>query len=240
MTKSLKEWAKREVELAKVTNSDDENFLAMKEEIDKHYDAAYNAFDCFLEAIDTLDKPGFMKSIFVQLLNGDPLTPIEDNKEDWELVDAIDERKGDLTEIYECKRRDSLFKRIKYVGPNMAVEYTDSERCVCLDINRETMYTGGIGPKILDEMVPIHMPYSPRGKIKIFTEDFKYHEDFEGDFDTVGVLYFRFPDGRMKEVKRFFKEDHNTHEMVEINWTEYAARKNKADGLEKNKAQQGI
>ena len=91
------------------------------------------------------------------------------------------------------------------------------------------MYTGGMGPLILDEMMPITLPYYPCGKIRIFTEDFKYHEEHDGDLDTIGVLYFRMPDGTMTEVKRYFKEDHESKQMVEITQSEYLSRKKRVE-----------
>ena len=47
--------------------------------------------------------------------------------------------------------------------------------------------------------------------------------------DTVGVLYFRMPDGEIKEVKRYFKEDHESKQMVEINQSEYLSRKKRVE-----------
>lgn len=235
-TTSLMEWARREIDLA--TAGEMEEAPEMKEEMDKHFEAAYQAYCDFLERVEDLDKPGIAKTVFTQLLHEEPLTPIEDNEEDWTLVEGFDPASGNENpgwSIYQCDRRFSLFKKIIYAGDNRSTIYTDTARAVCMDINTQQMYTGGIGPKILDEMIPIKMPYQPLGKIKIFTEDFKCHEDSDEDFDTIGVLYFRMPDGQMKEVKRFFKEDYQTHEMVEIDKTEYFSRKKKAEGLKKKK-----
>lgn len=232
MTNSLKEWAKREIELAKNPKNG---------ELDKHYDAAFEAFCKFVDNTYGLDKPGIAKTIFTQLLHEDPLTPIEDNDDDWVFAEGFDPAAGNDNPgwtIYRCKRRSTLFKKVTYdrkTGEEDSVKFSDTGRYVCVDINTEQMYTGGMGSAILDEMIPISMPYSPIGKIKIFTEDFKCHEDFDGDFDTVGILYFRMPDGQMKEIKRFFKEDYKTHEMKEINMTEYLARKKKSEELIKKK-----
>ena len=135
--------------------------------------------------------------------------------------------------IYQCKRRSSLFKKVAYdrkTGEVDEITFRDIDRAVCVDINKpDCMYTGGMGPLLLDEMMPITLPYSPCGKTRIFTEDFKYHEEYEGDMDTVGVLYFRMPDGTMKEVKRYFKEDHESKQMVEISQSEYLSRKKRVE-----------
>lgn len=238
---NLKEWAKREIELAKNHNEGDEGFEAMKGELDKHYDAAFEAFCQFVDVTHGLDKPGIVKTIFTQLLHEDTLSPIEDNEDVWSFAEGFDPATGNDNPgwtIYQCKRRPALFKKVTYdrkTGEKDGVKFSDTGRYICIDINTEQMYTGGIGPAILDEMFPISMPYSPLGKIKIFTDHFKCHEDFDGDFDTVGILYFRMPDGQMKEIRRCFKEDYKTHEMKEINMTEYLARKKKAEGLKKKK-----
>lgn len=241
MSNSLKEWALREVKLATEGTSKDVP-AEMKGEMDKHYEVAYRAFCDFIDRAEGLDKPGIAKTIFTQLLHEEPLTPIEDNEDDWVFVGGFDPAEGNDNPgwtIYQCKRRSSLFKKVtcgRKDGEKDEIKFSDMGRYVCIDINTEQMYTGGMGSAILDEMIPISMPYSPLGKIKIFTEDFKCHEDFDGDSDTVGILYFRMPDGQMKEIKRFFKEDYKTHEMKEIGMTEYLARKKKAEGLKRKEA----
>lgn len=230
------EWAKREIELLK-----EDNDLDVREKMEKYGEVAFNVFCDLIENMRYVDKPGIVKSIFIQLLNGDPLTPIEDNEEDWTIVEGFDAVAGADNPgytIYQCKRRASLFKKVTYdkkTGEINEIKFTDADRAQCIDINKNYVYTGGFGNVILDEMLPIEMPYSPTGKIKIFTEEFLYHNEpnHKGDFDTFGVLYFRLVNGQMKEVKRFFKEDHKTREMVEITATEYLARKKKVEERKK-------
>lgn len=223
---SLKEWAKREMDL--VTKD-----LKMEEKA--YYEAAYQGFCEFVDRTENLERPGVAKTLLIQLINENPLSPIEDNEEDWMIVEGYDLEKENSNPgytIYQCNRRASLFKKVSYdkkTGEISSTKFTDADRSVCIDINTSEMFTGGIGPAILNEMIPIQMPYQPLGKIKIFTEEFKYHEDCEGSADTFGVLYFRMEDGQMKNVMRFFKDDYKTHEMVEINKSEYFARKTKAE-----------
>lgn len=237
MKPTILEWARREIDLATAGEDFD-----LKEEIDKHYEAAYQAFCDFCKHVEGLDKPGIVKTIFTQLLNENPLTPIENNEDDWDFVEGFDPEHDDSYDdqnpeysFYRCNRRPSLWKKVTYGSESARIRYSDMERSVCVDVNSENMYTGGMGPVVLDEMYPINLPYSPIGKIKIFTEDFKCHEDFDGDFDTVGILYFRMPDGQVKEVKRYFKEDHKIHEMIEIGLTEYLSRKKKSESWKKRR-----
>lgn len=216
----MKDWAKREVELAKNEARADEN----AEALNGLYNIALNAYYDLVDKLDGVGRPGIVKAILMQLMREEPLTPIEDNDEDWLEVDIESEDpnvKPDF-KIYQCKRRNSLFKK---VVDDDEVYYSDSERAIGCDVNTNKHYGGGMGLAVLAEDDPIKMPYMPTGKIVMFTEDFKYDEDVEGDFDTVGVLYFRYPNGEMKKVMRFFKEDPETKKMVEIPQKEYNDRK---------------
>lgn len=233
-TTKMKEWARREVDLAKAWLNDED--LEAKETISEEYEAAYRCYCNFLDEFEKLKDTRIIKTVFTQLLHEENLSPIVDSEDDWILVEGFDPAVGCDNpgwSIYQCKRRSSLFKKVAYdrkTGEVDEITFRDIDRAVCIDINKpDYMYTGGIGSLLLDEMIPITLPYSPCGKTRIFTEDFKYHEDQEGDMDTVGVLYFRIPDGTMKEVKRFFKEDYKTKEMVEIGYQEYLSRKKRVE-----------
>lgn len=237
----LKEWARREVDLAKTwLNVEDPD---AKEKVSEEYEAAYRSYCNFLDEFEKLKSIKIIKTVFTQLLHEENLSPIVDSDEDWILAEGFDPAAGNENpgfSIYQCRRRNSLFKKVTYdrkTGEEDEVTFRDIDRAVCVDINKpDCMYTGGMGPLVLDEMIPITLPYSPCRKIRIFTEDFKYHEEHEGDIDTVGVLYFRMPDGSMQEVKRYFKEDHKTKQMVEINLTEYLSRKKRVvERMEKAK-----
>ena len=240
-TTKMKEWARREVDLAKERLNDKDQIV--KEMVFEEYEAAYRSYCNFLDEYEKLENTKIIKTVFSQLLHEENLSPIVDSEDDWTLVEGFDPAVGNDNpgwSIYQCKRRSSMFKKVTYdrkTGEVDEITFRDIDRAVCIDINKaDCMYTGGMGPLVLDEMMPITLPYSPCGKIRIFTEDFKYHEDCEGDLDTVGVLYFRMPDGTMKEVKRYFKEDHETKQMVEITQSEYLSRKKRVEER-MNKAQ---
>lgn len=229
-TTKMKEWARREVDLAKAClNAEDQT---VKEMISEEYEAAYRSYCNFLDEYEKLENTEIIKTVFTQLFHEENLSPIVDSEDDWILVEGFDSVAGGDNpgwSIYQCKRRSSMFKKVVYdqkTGEVDEITFRDIDRAVCIDINNpDYMYTGGIGPLVLDEMMPVTLPYSPCGKIRIFTENFKYHEDQEGDLDTVGVLYFRMPDGTLTEVKRYFKEDHESKQMVEIKLVEYLSRK---------------
>ena len=108
-------------------------------------------------------------------------------------------------------------------------------RAVCIDTdNPEAGYfIDSIAIRILDEMYPIKFPYNPIGKIKIFVNCFKSSVDTpDGGDDTEGILYFRFPDGQMEAVKRFFKMEFG--EVSEITPSEFASRRIVASKLKLN------
>lgn len=220
---NLKEYALREVKLATLKESD------------VCYEVAYKAFCDFLDRAEELNSNDFeiAKNILIQLFYRENLSPIIDYEKDWFLFDQAAGNDNSRWSIYRCKRRNSLFKKVTYdrkTGEVNEVTFKDIDRAICMDINKpDCMYTGGIGPLILDEMMPITLPYSPCGKIRIFTEDFKYHENCDEDLDTVGVLYFRMPDGTIKEVKRYFKRDSKSKQMVEIKQGEYLSRKKRVE-----------
>lgn len=231
-TMELKEWAKNEIGLA-IVKETDPDFV-------KSYNDAYLAFCQVMDILEKSKKSSFFtKSILMELLRENPLTPIEDNESEWLLIGSgeDDENKEEVNFIFQHKRRSTLFKQtIVSNREYKEVKYSDTDRATCIDIDTEEMYIGGVGMVLLNELVPITFPYSPNGTIKIYTEDFKYYEESETD-DTIGVLYFRFPDGQMKEVKRFFKKDYKTGEMVEIDRQEYFIRRAKKKDNKKEKTE---
>ena len=154
------------------------------------------------------------KNILMKLIDGIALTPIEDTPDVWGEPDRWD---GKTT--YQCKRMSSLFKEVYDDG---RVVYTDVQRYYGVSIdNPEYTYRGGGLCKILDEMFPITMPYSPKSKsYKIYTEDFLTDKS-KGDYDTVGYLYMITPEGERIELNKFYHEFNRHEEMKEITKEEY-------------------
>lgn len=223
---NLRKWAKREIDLASK-----ENDPVKDEELNHSLERAFFAFCDVITQIENSKNQNDTRDFFIKLFNGNNLTPIEDNEDDWTIVEGFDLAAGNENPgwtVYQCKRRTTLFKRVTYdrkTGEVNNVKFSDTDRAVCIDINTNKAYIGDIGYALYDEMFPIKIPYQPGDKVKIFTEEFKAYEDCESDFDTFGVLYFRFPNGKMIEVKRFFKEDPKTHQIIEIDRQEYFKRK---------------
>ena len=156
------------------------------------------------------------KYILVRLIEGQPLTPIEDTEDVWS--DARD--RGEVVN-YQCKRMSSLFK---YVYADGTVKYRDVDRFCGINLdNPNASYHSGLIDRVMEEKFPITMPYFPESKpFKVYREDFLV-DSKNGDFDTVGILYAIVPEGYKVEINRFFKEENN--EFVEITEVEYNMRK---------------
>ena len=213
---SLLNWAKKEVELAKIIEAKD-----LKE---GEFDYGGACYDSALKAFRSLTEDGhsgmsikMTKQILNRLIDGSPLTPIEDREDIW---NETTRNKKDNIIIYQCSRMSSLFK---YVYENGKVTYSDIDRFYCFDsIKPDMRYSFGLVKNIIDEMFPIIMPYSPANeRIKVCCEQFLYSPD-GGDFDSVGILYVDDPDNKRISVSRYFKEEDN--KWVEIEFTEHINR----------------
>ena len=213
---SMLEWAKKEVELAKIIEAKD-----LKEgEFDYGgacYDSALKAFNSLTEDGHSGFSIGLTQNILNRLIEGKPLTPIYDTDDIWNEVSY--DKQNQYT-MYQCSRMSSLFK---YVYENGKVTYSDIDRSYCFDITKPDMrYSSGLVQNIIDEMFPIIMPYSPANeRIKVCCEEFLYSPD-GGDFDSVGILYVDDPDNKRINVSRCFKEEDN--KWVEIEFTEHINR----------------
>lgn len=173
-------------------------------------------------------------NILKRLLHGNPLTPIEDVDDNWYDAPIY---KSDDHVTYQCKRKSSLFKEVYNDG---RVKYRDSDMFICVDIHSGITYSLGLIRDVMQKEFPITFPYMPRNTIKVYCEDF-LAEAGNGDFDTVGIMYYKTDDGIKKDVKRFFKglSDKSRHPYDngwrEINFEEYLKRKSNAKKLKESK-----
>ena len=186
-----------------------------------------------LKAFESLCEDGHLgfrikmtQSILNRLIDGQPLTPIEDTDDIWDECT----RPKNNPKVYQCKRMSSLFKDVYDDG---TIIYNDVERSYCVDINNpRNTYGSGLGSRIIDEMFPIVMPYMPGKPIKVYCEDFLTDKK-NGDFDTVGVFFAITTDEhdqqRKVEINRFFREPEGDEERkwIEISGEEYEERKSR-------------
>jgi hypothetical protein len=218
----LVDWAKQEVLIA-VKNEKE----GAQEPGDANYGVA--CYNSALKAFMSLSKDGhsgfsigLTKNILNRLIDGRPLTPIDDVPEVWN--DVSEYNGPDIGyKQYQCSRMSSLFKKEYTDG---RVEYSDVDRMVCYNIDQpDVTYTSNTVSRIIDEMIPVTMPYYPATKRLIVTCDEFLVDPANGDFDTIGVLYYTDTNGDKITINRFFGEDPVTHKFVEIPEEEFNGRK---------------
>lgn len=211
---SLKDWAEKEVQIA----CNKENPDRKDGEFDYGcacYESALKAFNSLLEDEHSESSIVITKRILNRLIEGKPLTPIEDTEDVWNDISDRGEKV-----IYQCSRMSSLFKYVYEYGK---IIYRDINRVICFDINNpDISYSSGTVSKVIDEMLPITTPYYPIGHIKVYCEEF-LTDDRNGDFDTLGILYGIKPTGERFDINRYFKEEKDG--FVEIDRKEYLTRK---------------
>lgn len=213
----MKEWAEREVQIA----CERENPDRKEGEWDYGcacYESALKAFNSLMEDGHSGMSIGFTKQILNRLIDGKPLTPIEDTEDVWNK--CVRNNRGYTT--YQCKRMSSLFK---YVYPDGSVKYSDTDRVECVDFYSGSTYYSGFISRIVDEMYPITMPYSANGIYKVCCRDFLY-DPKNGDFDTIAIKYITTPESDVVGIYRYFKESDSG--FIEIDWEEYITRLNKS------------
>lgn len=220
---SMLDWAKREVEIA----CKKENPNRKEGEFDYGcacYESALKAFESLCEDGHTVFSIKMTQAILVRLLDGQPLTPVEDTDDVWNICGRSE---SDEKKTYQCKRMYSLFKDVYADG---TVKYKDNNYCYCVNIhNPNCTYSSGLVSNIIYDMFPIVMPYMPGKPIKVYCEDFLTDKK-NGDFDTVGIFYaLKTENGEQHkiEINRFFREPEGDEEDVwtEISKEEYDERK---------------
>lgn len=212
---SMLEWARREVELACKRENPDRK----EGEWDYGcacYESALKAYECLMDDGHSGFSWGLTRNILMRLMDDKPLTPIEDNEEDWS------ESRGwnDGGKHYQCKRMSALFKD---VYPDGTVKYKDVDRVRTYIIdNPDTAWSNGMITGMIHDMFPITMPYIPENSpYRVYIEDFLYDEK-NGDYDTEGILYVIKPDGERVDINRYFGEVDG--EWKEISFEEYELR----------------
>ena len=190
--------------------------IATKEVVDE--DATLKAFESLCGDGHSGFSIGITKGILNRLIEGKPLTPIEDTEDVWNVC-SRGENGGVAT--YQCKRMSSLFKD---VYPDGTVKYHDNDRYYCIKWDDPNLcwHNGFIG-KIYSEMFPLTMPYMPSNKADVIVCDELLTDRKNGDFDTLAVLYIQRSHGEKVEVNRYFKEGEKS--FIEISPEEYEERK---------------
>lgn len=216
---SMELWAEREVEIACKHEAPDRE--------PGEWDYGCACYESALKAFRSLCEDGhsgfsisMTKFILNRLIEGKPLTFIEDTEDSW---NDISDRSGLHGEIanYQCRRMSSLFK---YVYADGSVKYRDVNRFCGVNVdNPDVSYHSGLIDRVMEEKFPITMPYFPESKpFRVYCEEFLTDRK-NGDFDTVGILYVIKPDGERVEINRYFKE--GERDFIEIAYCEYEMRR---------------
>lgn len=216
---SMLDWAEKEIEIA----CKKENPNRKDDEWDYGcacYESALKAFKSLMGDGRSGFSIGMTKHILNRLIDGKPLTPIEDREDVWNDVTYKNEKEG--YREYQCKRMSSLFKTVYQDG---TVKYSDIDSNYCIDINNPNIsyYSNGLVGRIIDEMFPITMPYFPGKPMKVVCEELLTDRK-NGDFDTIGILYVIKPNAEKISIGRYFKESENGWD--EITADEFGERRN--------------
>lgn len=180
------------------------------------YDSALKAFSSLCGDGHSGYSIAVTKHILNRLIEGKPLTPIEDTEDMWNFTHG-DEKRG---KHYQCKRMSSLFKDVAEDG---TVSYSDINRYYCIQQrNPNCAYHNGFIAKIYNQMFPLTMPYMPSDKEDVIVCDELLTDPKNGDFDTMAILYIQRANGERVEVNRYFKEGDTS--FVEISLEEYRER----------------
>ena len=222
----LEKWAEKEIEIACKKENPDRK----EGEWDYGcacYESALKAFKSLLEDEHSGFSIALTKNILNRLIDGKPLTPIEDTDDVWdhERIDISDE-----CQVYQCTRMSSLFK---YVYDDGRVKYADVNRVIAYDTSDpDLIYRTGLADNLVNKMYPITMPYMPHDKyfkvcFETFLTDIKY-----ADYDTMAILYLTTPNDETVNVNRYFREPESDAEekhtycgWFEISKEEYEERK---------------
>lgn len=224
---SLETWAEKEIEMACQRERNSAAEVGHEEDAEYGiacYRSALKAFKSLLEDGHSGMSISITRQILNQLLLGEPLSPITGEEDEWGDVSHLGMPEG-VTKEYQNKRMSSLFK---YVYADGTVKYSDVQRVTCYESSHDDIQGGvpfhnGFINRIIDEVKPITLPYVPQ-HYKVYVTECLYEED-GGDFDTMMVDYMIDADTQQQtSIGRYFKEDPESHEWMEISNYEYQTR----------------
>lgn len=168
------------------------------------FDYGCSCYQSALKAYESLMNDGHSgysfsvtRNILEKLLHQIPLSPITD--EDFDNADECS-----WTDKYkqkQCPRRSSLFRE-EY--PDGTIKYHDNDRSYCINAeNTSDTYSCSLS-KLVDEMFPITMPYTPlKEAYKIYVVTW-LTDKANGDFDTKWVKGIETPDGKYIVMNKFY------------------------------------
>lgn len=199
----MKNWAEHEVELAikKETAQED----CMNGYIEMCYKSALKAFNELCDEGHSGMSIQITKSILCRLIDGKPLTAIEDTPDVWTEFRT---EKND-TKHFQCGRMSSLFKT---VDKNGNVTYDDIHRVLCKAVGNDNIcYSSALVSDVIDKMYPLEMPYFPSDRsYMVLVEEANCYKH---------LISVTTPEGEVVSINRYF--DDIGQEIGEEEFTKY-------------------
>ena len=164
---------------------------------------------------------GITKAILDRLIDGKPLSPIEDDPDLWNECAGYDyEGKA----VYQNARMYGLFKD---VYPDGTTTFHDIDRVTLVEVEddgTETTWHSGLASRLVDEIVgPITLPYFPKDKpYLVYAQQFDSVNGEVGCYDTSHIIKIVDPDGNEIPCERFYAETDDGER--EISAEEYRGR----------------
>lgn len=173
------------------------------DEIERKYafacmNSAFDVFKVFCKAHHSGCSAGITATIFQNLVDGKPLTPIQDT-DHFGHVWKHEEKDGTFTDEFQCTRYSGLFRtqrRTKeQIAANLsgAISYHDVNRVVAVDINTGDTFHSGFVTNYIHDKFPIKFPYAPiKQEFKVYIQYYILKEPTENsDFDAMHILYYK-------------------------------------------------
>lgn len=191
-------WAENEVNIyCKQAEANDDGYGSM-EYMQECAFAALDAYNLLMSQGHSGCSIRLTMSILNKLVDGKPLTLIENTDDMWEPV-LESEECGYKT--FNCKRYNALYKKVYNDGK---VVYGDINRWSCYDVGSAVPYSSGIINNALDEMFPIRFPYAPH-TYRVHCDTFLLNKSL-GDFDHKAILNYVDADGTKIAINKYYQE----------------------------------
>lgn len=221
-TDKFMDWAEREVALACAKEREMSKGKGEENDGIACYESALRAYRSLMRASKDQFYIFTIKGILNRLIDGKPLSPIEDTPDVWEDISQSCSHE-DTHRHYQCKRMPALFKD---VAPDGTITFSDVGRTYTVDIEKpDVAHKNSFSIRLIDKIFPITMPYFPTDKRFVVVRDTFLVDPKNGDYDTMAFLYLITPTGKKIELNRYFKEEDG--KMVGIEKGEFDDRKAK-------------
>lgn len=213
---SMKNWAEREIEIAKKRERGDASEKDWGYWCDC-YDSALKAYNSLIDDNHSEFSFRVTRQILINLLNKIPLSPIHGEDDEWYYSFNHEDY-----EIYQNRRLHSLFKHVYKDG---SIKYYDNDRFICVNVDTKRRSHFNMVKHMVEEYVEsISMPYTPPNKpYEIYWSAFSYDKN-NGNFDTLRIYRVVTPENKSIKVDRYFKSADCYSSFEEIDEDEYDFR----------------